>query len=72
MFVYVRMKQPKLAEKVFREITLAGMEPDVIAYTTLINAHYKTNNYGRVYITPIYVVLGTFLVGEGRSFEDTS
>ena len=48
LFAYTRSKKPELAEKVFKQMKDAGMKPDVIAYTTLINAHYKTKNLARV------------------------
>lgn len=48
------------------------MLPDVIAYTTLINAHYKTKNLARVLLIKKNLVLGIIHGGKnGLDFITT-
>lgn len=44
---YARLNQPNEAENVFREMVDKGIKPDVVTYTTLINAFNRAKNIDR-------------------------
>jgi pentatricopeptide repeat protein len=41
MLCYAKMGKPNEAESVLREMVEKGLEPDVVTYTTLIDAYKK-------------------------------
>lgn len=44
LYIYARNILPDKADKLFKEMNNLGLKPDVAAYTSLINAHYKARN----------------------------
>ena len=44
MVCYAKMNKPIEAEKVLREMIADGIEPDVVTFTTLIDAYNRVNN----------------------------
>jgi len=44
LLCYAKLNQPINCEKVIDEMKAAGIEPDTVNYTTLIDAYYRTKN----------------------------
>ena len=45
MLCYAKMNKPNEAENVLREMIDKGIKPDVVTYTTLIDAYKRTDNF---------------------------
>jgi len=44
---HTKLKQPIEAEKVLREMIEAGLKPDVVSITSVIDAYRKTKDYDK-------------------------
>lgn len=47
ILAYAKNAQPVEAEKVIREMKEAGLEPDIVSYTTVIGAYRKIRDYDK-------------------------
>lgn len=70
VLAYCKSNDPMNAEKVLREMVGAGLRPDAITYTTVIDAYKRTRNIQKCWDLYDYFTTNVGLEGDGKDADE--
>ena len=70
VLAYCKSNDPMNAEKVLREMVGAGLRPDAITYTTVIDAYKRTRNIPKCWDLYEYFTTNVGLEGDGKDADE--
>ena len=70
ILAYCKKNDPLNAEKVLREMVKAGLRPDSVTYTTVIDAYKRTRNVNKCWELYDYFTTNVGLEGDGKEADE--